>query len=322
MKNYISEDLSFADVYQNLLYDLKNNCEFKSKPRDQNIHEFLGCSLTYDPLKALYFNERRSSQLKYICAEIVWYFCKSNKLNFINKFSKFWNQIVNPDKETVNSAYGYLIFDEKISTLFKTDVSDSYLSKFDYATNLMLNNKNYQSQWQWAIKQLLNDKDTRQAVIHYQKPHHQFDGNKDFVCTMYQSFMIRDNKLYSHVHMRSNDAILGLPTDVAFFSILMIVLQKLLKQLKYPELELGTMTHVSDSMHYYDRNEKLINEMLQHDFSTIEMIDIPILIDEHNVPNNFLQKLEILIMNDDFEKIKTLKYNNDFEKFMIEHLTK
>ena len=39
------------------------------------------------------------------------------------------------------------------------------------------------------------------------------DGMNDFICTMYNSFYIRNNKLYSIYNMRSNDIIYGFFND-------------------------------------------------------------------------------------------------------------
>lgn len=302
MKVYKTLDLSFAGAYKKLLYDLIHIPDFISAPRGQKINEILGASLEFSPEKCLYENERRSSQLKYIAAELVWYFNKSNDVNFINKFSKFWNQITNPDNRTVNSAYGHLIFNELHSTNWRDDNNDE---------------PSFISQWQWAYKQLIADKDTRQAILHYNKPHHQYLGNKDFVCTMYQTFHIRDNKLYSHVHMRSNDVILGLPTDVAWFSILQINLYKLLLKV-YPDLELGTMTHISDSIHFYERHDNLISEMLESEFNTIELPDIPICINENNTPSQFINELYYNIM--DSENFNISEVTSDFDIWMLEKL--
>jgi thymidylate synthase len=126
------------------------------------------------------------------------------------------------------------------------------------------------TQYAWAYNSLVNDKDSRQAVIHFNLPTHQYDGNKDFVCTMYGIFQIRNNKLNFTISMRSNDAILGLPTDVAFFCTLQ---QQMLVHLKptYPELELGEYTHIANSLHIYENNFKVVEEMLNEDFTQEEM---------------------------------------------------
>ena len=230
---------SFAEVYRDLLIDLTENPEYICSPRDQKIKESLNvCLEIEDPKLCLYKNDKRSSQLKYIAAELVFYFSGRNDLAYIEKYAKFWKDIANEDG-TVNSAYGYLLFN--------------------------LKNEHGKTQWEWAHDSLVKDKDSRQALMHFNMPMHQFDGNKDFVCTLNGIFHIRDNKLNFTLMMRSNDVILGLPTDVAFFCILQQQMLNLL-QYKYPELELGTYTHMVNSMHLYERNFKIVEEMLQERF--------------------------------------------------------
>ena len=242
----VIKELTFAKAYKKLLEVLLNEPEYITSPRNQKIHEFQNFTFEImDPVSCLFKNERRSSQLKYISAELLWYLVGDNKAEFISRFSKFWKTIQNHDG-TVNSAYGYLIFKECY-------------------------NPTQMNQWQWCYESLAKDKETRQAIMHFNKPWHQFSENKDFVCTMYSNFLIRDNKLHMTVHMRSNDIILGLPTDIPFFVILQLNMWNLLREL-YPELEIGTYTHIVNSMHLYERNHELVKEMLEHEF---EPHDLP-----------------------------------------------
>lgn len=231
----------FSEAYETLLRTLLKNPEYQSAPRDQKINEITNCKFTIrKPEYCFYGNGRRSSQFKYIAAELLWYLSGDKSVDFISQFSKFWKKLENCD-DTVNSNYGWLLFYEKYAPVWTT-------------------------QWQWAFDSLWNDKDTRQAVMHFNLPKHQFLDNKDFVCTMYGDFLIRDNKLHFTIHMRSNDVILGLPTDIPFFCILQMNMLNCLKQERYPDLELGTYTHFVNSMHLYERNFQLVSEMLDHKF--------------------------------------------------------
>ena len=230
---------TFADVYETALNDVLTNPQYVTSPRGMEIKEVTGASLVIeDPECCLYENNRRGSQFKYIAAELLWYFSGRNDVDFISKFAKFWESIQNDDG-TVNSAYGNLIFNE-------------------------FNEEGY-NQWYWAYDSLIKDKDSRQAVLHFNKPKHQFHDNKDFVCTLYGIFHIRDNRLNFTVHMRSNDLILGTPTDIAFFCLLQQQMLRLLKS-TYPDLELGSYTHTVDSLHIYERHFGLVTEMLSENF--------------------------------------------------------
>lgn len=234
---------TFAEAYKDSLTDLLTFPEYETRPRGMTIKENCDVALVIDnPLSCLYENTVRSSQLKYIAAELLWYFMGRNDVRYISKFAKFWESIQNDDG-TVNSSYGHLLFANP--------------------------NEHGFMQYEWAVNSLLKDKDSRQAVLHFNLPSHQRDGNKDFVCTMYGIFQIRENKLNFTVSMRSNDVILGLPTDIAFFATLQ---SQMLFHLvthggeEFRELELGTYTHIANSFHLYERHFDLVDRMIREDF--------------------------------------------------------
>lgn len=273
MKVYKSHN--FSDIYKEALFDLIKYPEYETKPRNLKIKENLNvCLILENPISCLYKNNIRSSKLKYISAELLWYFLGRNDVDFIKKYSSFWENIKNPDN-TVNSAYGYLIFNKK--------------------------NKYHISQYEWAFNSLIKDIDTRQAVIHFNLPDHQYYENKDFVCTMYCNFHIRNNKLYLKVNMRSNDAILGTPTDIAFFSVLHLQMLNHLKFFNYPNLELGSLIHCSDSFHIYEKHFELVESMLNFKFipDFIPTIELD-LIKSDGSPTDNLYFLFDNIKNDTF----------------------
>jgi len=149
--------------------------------------------------------------------------------------------------------------------------------------------------------------------MHFNLPKHQSFDNKDFVCTMYANFLIRNNKLRMSVKMRSNDVILGLPTDVAFFTVLQ---QQMLMHLKevYPNLELGTYSHVVDSMHVYSTEYDRLNEMLKNEFTPYEM---PVLknqlISVDSKPSVELQNIEYDIETGLKDSYKIMNRVNEFK---------
>ena len=234
-----------ATVYPHILRNLLKDPEYTASPRGMMINELTDVKIVLsDPRSNLYTNSTRSSQKRYIAAELLWYYSGSNKVEHIAKHAPFWRQIANEDG-TVNSAYGHLLFTERAGH--------------------MLN------EWSWAVKQLSNDKHTRQALIRFNKPHHNNQLSKDFPCTVYALFQIRNNRLNFSVSMRSNDAILGLPTDIAFFTTLQMQMLELLQETVYPELSLGRYTHKVDSLHLYERDFTKVEQMLKTPFESVQM---------------------------------------------------
>jgi len=226
---------TFAEVYTDLLGELHDYPEYESAPRGMLIREHLNVHLSVtDPLSNMFKNPVRSTPKKYLAGELLWYFSGRNDVEFISKYSKFWEKIANSDG-TCNSAYGYQLWGIK--------------NEFGY------------TEWQWALGSLLNDKDTRQAIVRFNKPMHSFDGNRDFVCTLNGVFQIRDDKLNLFISMRSSDAIKGLTFDFPFFSLLQQMMRLQLLN-EYPDLEIGSLDMVLNSSHIYESDFELVNNML------------------------------------------------------------
>lgn len=267
---------NFSDVYIRSLGYLYNSPQYISSPRGMKVKENLNVGLVIkDPRFCLYYNPRRSSQYKYIAAELLWYFTGRSDLKFIENYASFWRKIANDD-QTVNSAYGNLIFKQK--------------------------NEHGISQWQWAMRSLIQDKDTRQAVMLFNKPQYQYSNNKDFICTLSGLFMIRNNRLNLTINMRSNDVILGTPTDVAFFCILLQQAHKLLKEY-YPELKLGKYTHIANSYHLYEKHFSLVEDMLNSYSIAERMPDI----DENLIDINGNASIKLI------ELMNCIEHGNKFE---------
>lgn len=267
---------TFAEVYEQILRDVIYMPDYVVEPRCQKINELTNVCLTFDPIYPLYDNRKRPSQWEYIAGELVWYFNGMKDVQFISKYSSFWKNICD-DEGNCNSAYGNLIFKERENGL---------------------------TQWDWAFTSLLDDKDSRQAILHFNKPSHQYNGNKDFVCTLYGIFQIRNNHLDFTVHMRSNDLILGLPTDVAFFCLLQQQMHKHLLK-KYPNLKLGMYSHIINSAHVYERHFKLSKEMLLYDFNEMKFPTLRNdLINLNGTPTEDMNRLKLdVILGENDESI-------------------
>ena len=231
---------SFAEAYDSVLTALINDYEYITSPRGQKIKEIIGLQLEIEnPYSNLFRNSVRDLPLQYLADELYLYFNGSNSAEEFSNASTFWNKIKNEDG-TVNSAYGYLIFKNPT--------------------------KYGMTQWEWAKQSLIKDEDSRQAVMHYNTPDHQYEGVKDFVCTMSNQFFIRDNCLDMITYIRSQDWILGSTFDIPWFMLLMQCMRiELLPY--YPNLELGKYIHFVGSCHLYERNFEMAEKMSEKMFN-------------------------------------------------------
>lgn len=230
---------TFADVYEKAMRLIYISPEYKTRPRGLDIYECLNVGLQIkDITQNLFKYEDKALTFPtgYVKKEMCLYLMATNSADMFSKASSFWNNIKNSDN-TINSAYGNLIFNESL---------DDGRSQFD-----------------WAFESLKNDKDSRQAFMRYNNTFHQFNGNKDLPCTFIQMFHIRDNKLHSTVEMRSNDIIKGTTYDIPSFILFQRLMYLKLKDI-YSDLELGSYTHFANSLHAYSSDFDLIEKRLQN----------------------------------------------------------
>lgn len=242
------------EAYLRTLEDIYFNPDYRSAPRGLPVREKLDYRFTIEnpvaePIRTMDL-ERNKVIADYTTKEVELYNSGTNLVEDFAKASKFWKQIQNPDGKTINSAYGYLIWKNKShgDPVFECAVnSQQYIA--------------YRTPWEWAKMCLQADKDTRQAILRFSLPSHQWKGNKDQTCTLHGNFLIREDKLHLTITMRSNDLWLGLTYDLPWFVSLM---DKMVEELKptYPNLTKGNYTHFVHSLHLYERDEAKIIKAL------------------------------------------------------------
>ena len=217
--------------FVHLLNKVNNGVE--TSPRGLKVKQIWNDYIVIDPIKPYVDFNERPFNFRYFAAELAWYLKQDTNTQFITKHSSFWNQLKNIKNEKqpeghINSNYGKLMLGEQLI---------------------------------WAFNSLVNDKHSRQAVCFLNQPSFQFEGNKDFVCTMYVNFWINDDKLNMKVQMRSNDLFYGFTYDVPWFSFIQ---HQMLLNLKnhYHELEIGEYYHAADNFHFYERHFQLAEKIL------------------------------------------------------------
>ena len=104
-------------------------------------------------------------------------------------------------------------------------------------------------QYDMIIDRLMQDPDTRQAVVTIWNPQLDLQERKrDYPCTILHQFRIRDNKLNMSVYMRSNDVWLGAAYDFFQFTRVQIAMASVLG------IEPGTYNHHVGSLHIYEQH--------------------------------------------------------------------
>jgi len=224
--------MNFSKQFQKVIKNIEEIGDM-SQPRDMKVKELPLTTLPIDSVSPFANFESRKFNWKYFAGELAWYLRKDRDVDYIGQFSGFWSTLTNPNSNEINSNYGSLLFNEQL---------------------------------EWVVDSLKADPNSRQAIAFLNQPKFQFEGNKDFVCTMYLNFFIRNNALHMKVQMRSNDIFYGLTFDAPFFAF---VHQHVFLWLKdtYPELELGVYYHCADNTHFYERHFELADKILSEEIS-------------------------------------------------------
>lgn len=200
----------------------------------------------------------RKSKEPYQTNELHWFLTQSRNIKDLEMMAgfvpKIWKDIAEIDGR-INSNYGWCCLSEENGSQFKN-----------------------------AMEHLLHDKDSRRAIMIYNRPtmHEDWIANRvdnkqnylnkpnnwkslsgeeykslrgDFMCCQNNHFIIRDNKLIMTVHMRSMDAVYGYNADYIWFNLIFDKALQVLKR-KYKDLERGEMVIYADSLHVYERHFK------------------------------------------------------------------
>lgn len=188
--------------------------------------EIIGASFVAD--EASIFGE---VNIDYAERELEWYNSMSLNVNDIpGKIPAIWKQVADEDG-FINSNYGWCAYSEE----------------------------NY-SQYDWVLRELRNNPESRRAQMIYTRPSMNRDYNKngrsDFMCCSNVVYQIRDAALVSHVFFRSNDAIFGYRNDFYWMNH---VHQKLALEL---DVAPGLIYWNSASLHIYERHFNLVENYI------------------------------------------------------------
>lgn len=155
--------------------------------------------------------------------------------NEMSKISKIWDLIKNKNN-TINANYGYMVY---------------YLR----------DTPNGLSQFEWCQDKLIENIDTLQAYMHFNRPKDQFDDNLDQPCTLFTQFNVINNKLNFTSYMRSNDVIYGTPYNIAYFIELQRRMCKYLNRNGY-NIQMGSLYHNTTSLHLYDDKRDIAKSII------------------------------------------------------------
>lgn len=234
----IAQDDSLELIYRDLMDRLVHHPEYESAPRGKAIREGIGAHFVLtDPRNRLILSPARAVNYGFAVGELCWYLRGATDLETMLYYNRRMGQF-SDDGRTINSAYGAKLFNG-------TEVVDG--------------------QWDFCVRELAKDPDSRRAVMHINQPSDLRRavafGSKDVPCTMSIQLLIRNRRLHMHVLMRSNDLVWGVPYDVFSFTCLQEAFLYSLRAAGVPVDDLGHYHHTAGSLHIYDTHYGMAEEV-------------------------------------------------------------
>ena len=261
---------NFSQAYYELIKDVYLSPDHISAPRGQKIKEKLGVTFKIkNPRDRLPYLRERDFSISYYVAESLWYLTGNNSTAWISNYSSFWKNI-SDDGVTANSAYGSRIF--KPHDRVCKNLSQNW------------------TQWDYVIDELCRDHDSRRAVIHIRSPQDSILASKDVPCTLSLQFFLRDDLVHMVVSMRSSDLIFGIAYDVPAFTLFQEMLANDLSARLSRKIGLGEYTHMSNSLHIYDRHFEMCDRILSSGYQ-LSTHEVP-LMPRSSVPLHDLSRFE------------------------------
>ncbi len=256
---FISEN-SFNVLYYNLLriaYD-KNIQDTDSRIGSVKDLGKVVYQIKNDVLRLCFLKERNINPF-FVLTEFAWIIEGNNLVEPLQSFIKDYNKF-SDDNKTLNGAYGFRL-----------------LKYFGI------------NQLEKAILELKENRESRRVVLTIYSPDDLNKDSKDIPCNTSLYLKIKDNKLDITILNRSNDLYLGVPYNVFIFYLLQVYIAKNLN------IDVGTQTHFTDSLHLYVKDLEKVKEIID---------------------NNSLE--EIKYIEENIEKFDIASYSSENHKKILE----
>lgn len=224
---------------------------------------------------------------KSIVVELLWFLSGTNKIDFLHRHGvNFWDSWANSDG-TVNSPY------------------NSAWRRFETPNGNI-------DQIQWAVNRLKSNPMSRDIVVSAWQPHIAHNPPNETVywnpCHTMFILNVQNNKLCLHLTQRSADVIIGIPFNLASYSLLCHLLAR------FSGLQPGKFAHTLVDAHIYTCKLNGEKQEYDHVLGALEQIKrTPIKLPRLNISDSILslsdveQLLHPSVSTDDIMKLFVLQ---------------
>ena len=217
---------NFDSVYLKLLGKAIHGVEQKNKRTGTITYAYIGQCFKWD-LDYLPLSNLRPMYLKTAAAEVAWKLSGRKSIKWLQQYTHIWDDFAEEDGQ-VTTAYGYRW---------------RHAFGIDQVTNI--------------LKKLKEDPSSRQQLLLSWDPREDnIISAKNVPCPWASQFMILKNKLYTMLHVRSNDLFFGMPYDLMMYTLLAQAFANSL------ELDLGDKTYTIGNAHIYENQVPAVKALL------------------------------------------------------------
>lgn len=228
-----------------------------TSPRGMKVYEVLGYKSKIDMNRPIIFNEKRKLGYKFMAAEAAWILSGDDRVETISPYSRDISKF-SDDGEKFFGAYGPKVM----------------------------------GQLEYVVKKLLEDQDTRQAVVNIWRESP--PESRDIPCTLSLQWLIRNGELHCVATMRSSDLWLGHPYDCFNFSAISFYILLWLRKSGI-KLNLGDLHLTAGSKHIYEKNieqvSEIINDYWDNGAPKPPTYNYPLKVDNYNNAGQFVDHL-------------------------------
>lgn len=210
----------------------------------------------------------REPKEPYQTNELNWFISQSRKIKDLKTFAgfipKIWKEIAEVDG-TINSNYGWCCLSPQNGSQFENAMRHLELDKNSRRAIMVYNRPSMHGDWNDNRNHIVNSITTGRYSWKKMSPENYKKLRGDFMCCQNNHFIIRDDKLVMTVHMRSLDAVFGYNADYIWFDYIFDLAVQYLKK-TYPNLERGEMVIYADSVHVYEMHYKDLETEASKDY--------------------------------------------------------
>ena len=235
-KEFMNTNQLYNFHYHCLLQDILSQDETENQRTNTKIKAMPNRVIGYTLQRTLpLINTRRMFPVTAL-AELCWTLSGERKLDWLQKYTKMWNDFANENNE-IEAAYGYRW-------------------RFMFGRDQLLN----------GVNALKKDPSDRQIFISAWDNRQDGLGNhwtSNVPCPTSFCVNIINNKVNMAVFLRSSDTIVGLPYDMLMYSLLLIAITNELRQ-TIPSLSIGRIDAMLSHAHIYSAHYSIAEELIQN----------------------------------------------------------